>query len=300
MPGKTKNIALIIHGGAGLIQKRRFEKMRKVLFMVLREVSPELEQGSFALDVVERAVCMLEDHELFNAGFGSALRSDGRVMMDACIMDGNRLNFGAVGAVSRVKNPIQLARRVMEELGSNFLVAEGAERFAKEHRLKLISEKSLISEWRRKQWERRALEMKMSAEDYDNHGTVGAVALDVYGRLASATSTGGIFYAPSWRIGDTPIIGAGTYADNICAVSATGIGEAIMKAVLAKSCADLVANGLAPIKAGQLAISIFEKKTGGRAGVIAVDYLGRIGYAFNSKRMVFGWWKRKEGIVVSE
>ncbi len=293
-----KKIALAVHGGAGTIPDDRFLKMVKAIRRILNTIYPELLNGCKAIDVVERAVVLLENDELFNAGYGSTLRSDGSVRMDACIMNGETLAFGAVGAVSRLRNPIELARIVMEKMGSGFLVGDGAEAFAEDQGMKLVSNKELVCPWRAEQWEKRAKENVKSPDDYDNHGTVGAVALDCDRNLASATSTGGIFYAPPFRVGDTPIIGAGTYADVNCAVSATGIGETIMKACLAKSCADLIANGIDATKASQLAISIFGARTAGKGGLIALDKLGNVGFSFNSWKMPFGYWTREEGVVV--
>jgi len=287
--------ALVIHGGAGPIPQIRFSRYQKGIANVLEKVVPVLLSGAKAIDVVEQAVRLMEEDEVFNASIGSTLRTDGSVVLDASIMDGATLACGAVGAVRGVLHPISLARAVMQRTKHVFLVGPGAEELARRCNLEILPMEKFITDIRREQWEKR---LKGRYPGDASFGTVGAVCRDLKGRLASATSTGGMFYANAWRVGDTPIIGAGTYADNFSAVSTTGNGEAIMKVVLAKTCADLVANGVPPMSAARIAISILEEKVRGRAGLIVVSKTGDIGFAFNTKRMSWGCFTPKQGIYV--
>jgi beta-aspartyl-peptidase (threonine type) len=191
-----------------------------------------LEKGGTSLDAVEAVVQRLEDDSLFNAGKGSVFNSEGKVELDASIMDGNTLKAGAVAGVHHVKNPIRLARTVMEKSEHVFFIGDGAEKFAQEHGLELVDESYFFTEAR---WQSlQKAKAKESLTEKEKHGTVGAVALDQHGNLAAATSTGGMTNKKFGRIGDSPIIGAGTYADNeTCAISATGHGEYFIRAVVA-------------------------------------------------------------------
>jgi beta-aspartyl-peptidase (threonine type) len=231
-----------------------------------------LKQGRPALDAAEAAVVVLEDNPLFNAGTGSTLNSLGKVEMDAAIMEGNTLAAGAVAAVQGIKNPIKLARRVMEDGRHVLLVCEGAQLFARQIGFPECSPDMLIVETERKRWE-------------EKHGTVGCVALDGAGRIAVATSTGGIFNKLPGRVGDSPMLGCGTYADELGGVSCTGHGEAIMRVVMAKSTLELLKSGADPHAAANQAVVLLAKKTGSTGGLIVIDRQGRIGYARNTLRM---------------
>jgi beta-aspartyl-peptidase (threonine type) len=231
-----------------------------------------LKRGGTALDAAESAVVVLEDNPLFNAGTGSTLNSLGVVEMDAAIIDGNTLSAGAVAAVQGVKNPIKLARRVMEDGRHVLLVGEGARLFAREIGFPECSPETLIVETERKRWE-------------EKHGTVGCVALDGAGKIAVATSTGGIFNKFPGRVGDSPLLGCGTYADQLGGVSCTGHGEAIMRVVLAKSTLELLKSGADPHAAANQAMVLLAKKTGSTGGLIVINRQGKIGYARNTLRM---------------
>jgi len=231
-----------------------------------------LKQGGSALDAAEAAVVVLEDNPLFNAGTGSTLNSLGKVEMDAAIMEGSTLSAGAVAAVQRIKNPIKLARRVMEDGRHVLLACEGAQSFARQIGFPECAPELLIVETERKRWE-------------EKHGTVGCVALDGAGRIAVATSTGGIFKKLPGRVGDSPLLGCGTYADELGGVSCTGHGEAIMRIVMAKSTLELLKGGADPRAAANQAIVLLAKKTGSTGGLIVIDRQGRIAHARNTLRM---------------
>jgi beta-aspartyl-peptidase (threonine type) len=234
-------------------------------------------QKSSAIDVVVRAVVELEDEPAFNAGIGSCLTEDGQVEMDASLMDGATLRAGAVGAVRTVRNPIRLAQAIMDEGRHVFLVDEGAERFARHKGFPEVIQEDLVTVRQRQRW-----------KDWQQErmGTVGAVALDTAGHVAAATSTGGISHKQAGRIGDSAIIGAGTYADDTSgAASATGEGEAIIRVSLAKTATEGLREGKDPMVVAQMAIALLGKRTGGEGGIILVDTLSRVGYAYNTGAM---------------
>jgi len=298
----AKLSVLIIHGGAGPIKKGEYPRYQEGVESVLRAVSPALAEGASAVDAVERAVMLLEEHPQFNAGIGSALREDGSVRMDASIMDGSRFICGAVGCVRNLLHPVCLARRVMEATPHILLVGEEANAFARAQGFEEVPEERLITARRRERWKKEKAR-RMSARRMDRRqgastGTVGAVALDREGKLAAATSTGGSSFSHSARVGDTAIIGAGTFADEIAAVSATGLGEPMIKVNLCRSCAVLIRDGLAPQQAAEKALALLAKRTGHSAGLIVIDAQGRIGVAYNTKRMAYGRFAPSEGIVL--
>ncbi|MBU7031519.1 MAG: isoaspartyl peptidase/L-asparaginase [Theionarchaea archaeon] len=243
-----------------------------------------------ALDAVEAAICYMEDDPTFDAGTGSFLNKSGEVELDAIIMEGTTMSMGAVGAVKKIKNPISLARRVMERCSTLFLVGSGAEQFALEQGIQLINNNELIVEREKERWNVLIREKK-STEEFFKHGTVGAVALDVNGRLVAGTSTGGTPFKQPGRIGDSPLIGAGTYATEYCAISCTGWGEAIMKAGLAKTAADLIEEGLSPQDAAQESIDLLKDRFSGYGGIIIVDNEGKSGIAYNTPRMAWSLFR---------
>jgi beta-aspartyl-peptidase (threonine type) len=235
-----------------------------------------LAEEGHALDAVEAAVRLLEDHPRFNAGNGSVLTSAGTVEMDASLMEGDALRCGAVAAVSRVANPIVLARRVLEDQRHVLLVAEGAHRFAREVGLPECEPSSLITERQRT----RLL----------GSGTVGAVALDRQGTVAAATSTGGLHGKRPGRVGDSAIIGAGTYADStIGAVSCTGSGEAIIRVTLARRALDYLKDAGDPDYAAQVATDLLVQDGRGAGGLILIDWRGRMGIAHSTPLMPVAW-----------
>jgi beta-aspartyl-peptidase (threonine type) len=270
----TPNVhpAIIVHGGAGRIRAEELPQRLDGCKDAALAGWEIIQQGGSALDAAEAAVVALEDNPLFNAGTGSTLNSLGQVEMDAAIMEGETLRAGAVAAIQRIRNPIKLARSVMED-GRHLLYAgEGALLFARQIGFSECSPESLIIDSERKHWQ-------------EKHGTVGCVALDATGKIAAATSTGGIFNKLPGRVGDSPLIGCGTYADDRGAVSCTGQGEAIIRIVMAKTALDLLKDEAGPQAAANQAIALLAQKIGGIAGLIMIDRQGRIGYARNTERM---------------
>lgn len=269
---------LAIHGGAGV---RRADKPgarhRAVLRQALEAGYGILNRGEASLDAVAAAVVVLEDSPLFNAGRGSSFNSDGEIEMDASIMDGAALRAGAVAAVRRIRNPILAARAVMEASRHVLLAGNGAERFARRQGLKLEPSEYFHTA-------RRLSALKKNLKNY--HGTVGAVALDAQGNLAAATSTGGYTAKLPGRVGDSPIIGAGTYADNrACAVSGTGLGEAFIRAAVAHDvCARMRYSGASLAAAAAAALKNVAG-LGADGGLIAVDRRGNVAMPFNSQGM---------------
>lgn len=257
-----------------------------------------LESGGSAVDAVEEAVVVMEDDEAFDAGRGSFLTSDGRVQLDAFMMDGDTLRAGGVGCVERIRNPIRAARKVLDESPHVYLVAEGAERFAQQHGIELCENQELIIEREIKHLqqvkERRqtggAQETFATSveESWASHDTVGAVALDANGNIAAATSTGGTINKTPGRIGDSSLIGCGCYADNErAAVSCTGWGEPIMKLVLAKWAADRVAEVKVPDLVAHEAMRYLKRRVGGHGGMILLNARGQFGIAHNTPRMAW-------------
>ena len=260
---------IVIHGGAGTIRRTRWRPEHAALKRALQAGYRILKDGGSSLEAVAAAVVILEDSGLFNAGRGAAPNADGEIELDAGIMDGATLRAGGVAAVRRIKNPIVAAREVMEHGRHVLLAGAGAERFARQQRLSMVSS----TYFRR--------------NSRPDHGTVGAVALDRAGNLAAATSTGGIAGKLPGRVGDSPIVGAGVYADNAtCAVSGTGDGELFLRSVLAFNVAARMRyRGASLARAGGAALAQVAR-LGGRGGLIAVDRRGRIAMPFNSEGMV--------------
>jgi len=294
-------VAIIVHGGAGTIKKD--ERIPKVLNGVKEAVLAGWKElgGGSALDAVEEAVKVLEDNPIFNAGTGSVLTIDGKVEMDAAIMRSN-LEAGAVAAIWGVKNPISVARKVMEKTDHVLLGGEGALKFA---RLMGFRKYNPITEERIRQWQELRNKLLETGEakhwkkltalirEYPEvlRSTVGAVAFDGED-IVAGTSTGGVFLKMFGRIGDTPLIGAGTYANEFAGVSATGIGEVMIKLVLAKTAADFVRFGLKAPEAATAAISIATEYFGnGVAGLIMIDKDGNIGFSKNTKHMSVAYIK---------
>ncbi|ASJ10464.1 asparaginase [Thermococcus sp. P6] len=294
--------AIIVHGGAGTIKKD--ERIPKVIEGVREAVLAgwkELGNGS-ALDAVEEAVKVLEDNPLFNAGTGSVLTLDGRVEMDAAIMRGRTLEAGAVAGIQGVKNPISVARKVMEETDHVLLSGEGAVRFA---RIMGFEEYDPVTEERRRQWEelRKKLLEKGEVKHWKKlndlvkrypevlRSTVGAVAFDGE-EVVAGTSTGGVFLKVFGRVGDTPMIGGGTYANEVAGASCTGLGEVAMRLVLAKSATDFVRLGMDAQAASEAAISLATRYFGrDTMGIIMVDHRGNVGFAKNTKHMSHAFMK---------
>jgi beta-aspartyl-peptidase (threonine type) len=284
--------AIAIHGGAGTLSlddlsAEATRPYREGLERALAAGLGLLERGGAALDAVVAAVQVLEQDPLFNAGRGAVLAADGSVELDASIMDGRDLRAGAVAAVRHVRSPIDLARRVMEHSGHVMLVGVGAEEFALEQGLALVPNGHFVTERRRAELQRILAGQSLPGRE-DLMGTVGAVALDEQGNLAAATSTGGTAGKRWGRVGDSPLIGAGTYAANdACAVSATGHGEYFIRAAVAHEIASLVRyRGLDVVAAADEVVMRQLVRLGGSGGVIAVGRDGRIAMPFNSPGML--------------
>ena len=257
-----------------------------------------LDRGGSALDAVEEAVVIMEDDDTFDAGRGSFLNRDGKVQLDAFIMEGSTLRGGGVGCVERIRNPIRAARKILSESPHVYFVAEGAENFAAEHGIALCDNRDLVIP---REMERlRAFQAKAAEEAPDlfapaiSHDTVGAIALDSDGNIAAATSTGGTLNKAPGRLGDSSLIGCGCYADNeTAAASLTGWGEPIMKLVLAKWAADRVAAGNLPEWVSQEAMNYLKSRVNGHGGIIVLDAKGRIGISHNTPRMAWAYQTTK-------
>jgi beta-aspartyl-peptidase (threonine type) len=255
-----------------------------------------LQRGAPALEAVEAAIAAMEDDETFDAGRGSFLTRDGKVQMDALMMDGATLRAGGVGCVERIRNPIQAARLVLEKSPHVYFVGEGAERFAQEQGMTLCRNEELVIE--REVQRLKEAQLRAAAGHPDttfagaesSHDTVGATALDMHGNIAAGTSTGGTLNKAPGRVGDSSLIGCGCYADNqSVAASCTGWGEPIMKLVLAKRAADRVREGRSPEAACAEAITYMKARLNGHGGMILLDAQGRIGISHNTPRMAWAY-----------
>jgi beta-aspartyl-peptidase (threonine type) len=283
--------SLIVHGGAWDIPADAIPECREGCRRALGAGWRVLASGGSSLDAVEAAIVELEDAPAFDAGIGSHLNRDGRVQLDAIIMDGQSLKSGAVAAVGRTRNPIHLARRVLESSEHMMLVGAGAEQFASEQGMPLCSPEELILERERAAWRRCSEGNHLSEFHFGHrHGTVGAVAFDSAARIAAGTSTGGTCCKFPGRVGDSPLIGCGCYADaESGGVSCTGWGEAIMKIVMAKAAADLLRWGKSPHAAAEDCVALLARRTQGTGGLILLDRQGHPGFAFNTPHMAFGY-----------
>ncbi len=300
---------LLVHGGAWAIPDDMVEAHKLGVSNALAIGYALLEDGATAVDAVEAAVTILEDDETFDAGRGSFLTRDGHVQLDALLMDGATLRAGGVACVESLRNPIQAARLVLDKSPHIYFVGAGAEDFAQQHGMALIDNSELVLERERNrladaQSKARAglPDLTFAGDDKspetavqsppagtDSHDTVGAVALDSYGNLAAATSTGGTLNKAPGRVGDSSLIGCGCYADNLsAAVSLTGWGEPIMKLVLGKWAVDRVQRGSAPEESAQDAIAYLYKRLQGHGGIILLGPDGRFGLAHNTPRMAWG------------
>ena len=317
--------ALIVHGGAWDIPDEAVDACNAGTRRALEAGWSILHGGGSALDAVEAAVLVLEDEPVFDAGFGSHLNLDGRVECDAMVMNGANLRAGAVAGLQRVRNPIRAARAVLEHSPHMMLIAEGAERFARDHGIALCDPADLVSEAERVAWQL-CREDTHAAEHHRGHeqGTVGAVALDARGELFAGTSTGGTCCKLPGRVGDSPLIGCGCYADSAAGgVSCTGYGEAIMKIVMAKAACDLLAaspmsqhdapaanhdshssvhsvkpasaaphpagENLRAMLAARKAVHLLAHRTRATGGLILLDRDGNPGLAFNTPRMAYAY-----------
>ncbi len=272
---------IFVHGGAGNVAPDLVELRRAGLRSAVANAWQLLAAGGCAVEAVEQAVKTLEDDPAFNAGRGACLNRDGEIELDASIMDGRNLAAGAIGAVKRIANPVTLARAVMEAGGPVLLVSEGARQFAAAVGIKECGADALVTERQRARW------ASLWEGNVERAGTVGAVAIDRSGHVAAATSTGGLPLKMPGRVGDSALIGCGTYADDrLGAASCTGDGEAIIKLALAKSALEFLQTGEDPMEAARRAVGELTVRTGAQVGIILLDRYGRIGVARNTAQMI--------------
>ena len=306
MTAQAKPIAIVIHGGAGKIDRDALTPERERLYhstleQSLRAGHAILARGGSALDAIEAAIVVMEDAPVFNAGKGSVFTAEGKNELDASIMDGRALQAGAVGGVTTVKNPIRAARAVMEKSPHVLFTNKGAEKFAADHGLEIVDPKYFFTERRWKQiqkWRKQQEAKQQAAAEPDRHadyfGTVGCIALDAQGNLAAGTSTGGMTGKRFGRIGDSPIIGAGTYADNrTSGISCTGHGEYFIRHAVAHDIPARMAYKQESLaKAARDVVQTVLKPAGGSGGIIGIDAHGNVVMEFNTPAMSRGYIDR--------
>ncbi|MBK9333540.1 MAG: isoaspartyl peptidase/L-asparaginase [Ignavibacteria bacterium] len=306
------NFGIAVHGGAGTILKSRMTAEKEIEYsgaieIAIKAGSEILKSGGNSVDAVTESLIILEDNPLFNAGKGSVFTSEGLHSMDASIMSGKDLQAGSVSSVSGVRNPILLAKAVMLDPDIVMLCGKGAEEYARKCGLNFENEKYFYSEFRYQQFLKAAdngkamLDHSTFDESDKKFGTVGAVALDMFGDLAAGTSTGGMTFVKFGRIGDSPVIGAGTYANNnSCAVSCTGDGEYFIRTIAAYDVSALMQyKGLNLKEACEEVVNLKLKGIGGEGGLIAIDKDCKIEMIFNSQGMYRGYSKNAGEIFVS-
>ncbi|MDQ6911956.1 MAG: isoaspartyl peptidase/L-asparaginase family protein [Verrucomicrobiota bacterium] len=283
--------AIIVHGGAHTISEDKIDPHKIGCARAVDAAAKLLADRGTCLDAVEAAIRILEDDPIFNAGFGSMLNSLGEVEMDAAIMEGSELHAGAVASIRGVRHPISVARQVMDTPHA-LLSGEGARNFAKERSCELCAPEEMIHEAMRAEWE--------ASKNMRGSDTVGAVALDIFGNFAAGTSTGGLMHKMPGRIGDSPLIGLGLYADNMAgACSLTGDGESIMRLALAHRIVSAMCDGEDADRAAEEAIAVMARRVGGEAGCIVLDRQGRIGLAHNADNLAHAYrtWEMRETVA---
>jgi L-asparaginase / beta-aspartyl-peptidase len=278
----TMPIAIIVYGGGGTGNIEAEQKGCKEAVAIGWRV---LQSGGSALEAIEVAIQALEDNPLYDAGRGSHLSRDGKVEMDAGMMEGHTLQVGAVANVELIKNPILLARRVLES-PHVLLVGKGAQIFAQEQGIALCKQEDLVTAFEYRRWQAaQQAQVEGKPQESEKSGTVGAVAVDSLGHLAAGSSTGGIPHKYPGRVGDTPLVGCGFYADENTAIACAGYGEGFMRLLIAKRASEFVAGGMNVQEAADAAIRVLETKVSGTGGLIIVDHGGKIGFAYNAKNM---------------
>ncbi len=281
-------LACIIHGGAWNIPEEQWEAHRRGCEQAAQTGWEILRQGGAALAAVEAAIITLEDDPTFDAGIGSVLNRDGVVEMDAGIMDGNGLHAGGCAGVTRVKNPIRLARAILNS-ENTFMVAQGAERLAEARGLEMLAPEAFITEREARRW-REFLIHPPPEQEYFQGDTVGCVAVDHAGNVCAGTSTGGRDFKMPGRVGDSPLPGCGLYADNSSGgASTTGWGEGITRVVLCKWAVDELARDVEPQVVARRAIEHLQQRVCGSGGIILADRLGRVGHWHNTPAMARAW-----------
>lgn len=291
-------IAIIVHGGAGNIPQSARADHAAGIRQATALGYAALAAGKTALDAVQEAVMCLEDLPAFNAGRGSCLTSAGTIEMDAGLMDGTTLRIGAVAAITQVTNPIAVCRLILEQSDHILFAGQGADNFAQAHGVPAVSITALLTERRHAEFARLRQGTFADTLTQEQHetgaDTVGAVALDRFGNIAAACSTGGMSLKAPGRVGDSPLPGCGYYADSeLGGCATTGFGETIARSLLAYRAVDNLARELTPQQAAEAALDLLAKRTHGWAGLVVLDRAGRVGAAFNALRMTHAW--RREG-----
>ncbi|HML22164.1 MAG TPA: isoaspartyl peptidase/L-asparaginase [Aggregatilinea sp.] len=284
---------IMVHGGAWKIAEDTHAAHIEGTRAAAQAGWDILTRGGSALDAVEAAVALMEDDPTFDAGIGSVLNRVGEIELDAMIMDGRTLALGAVAAVRGITNPVRLARLIMEDTDHSLLVGDGARRFAEMKGMRLCAQAELTVP---REVDR--FRVLQQTPDYhlsdgftpDPMDTVGAVAIDVNGNVAASTSTGGVHFKMPGRVGDSPLVGAGAYADNRTgAASATGHGESIMRVLLSKTATDAIERGMSAQDAADFAVRTMHERVGGYGGIILVDFRGQVAFAYNTPHMAAAW-----------
>ena len=284
-------IALIVHGGAGTIAPQRHEAARLGCAAAAQVGWAVLQRGGSALDAVTTAVSALEDNPTFNAGTGAVLTRDGYAELDAGIMDGATLGVGAVAGLRRIKNPILLARAVLD-LPQVLVLGEGAEALAAERGIAFVDPAHFVQAYQREPSQPLPDDAAATLQHEGKHGTVGAVALDAQGHIVAAASTGGVAGKLPGRVGDTPIAGAGFYAeDGVGGISCTGQGEAFIRLSVARRLAEALERGADVATAAGQVIALVGKRVSGEGGIIAINAAGRIGFAHNTRDMSYAYYQ---------
>eukprot|EP00938_MAST-03A_sp_MAST-3A-sp1_P006089 g6089.t1 len=285
---EKKKVVIVVHGGAWKIPDSIRDDTVRGVERAVRAGYEILRRGGDAADAVEAAVVSMEDDTVFDAGMGSVLNEVGNVEMDALICDGKDLSVGSCVGVSRVKNPIRLARLIKDKTQHVMFSGKGAEKIAAQNGMKIIDPKSLVTDAAKVEWERFKRYGDTVDTLFNSHDTVGAVAMDIRGSLASATSTGGITAKKEGRVGDSPICGSGGYADNdVGATSLTGHGESILRTSLAMRIMSFMQICSTPTDAAQRALEYMKHRVGGCGGVICMDTKGNVGIAHTTERMAW-------------
>ncbi len=299
--------AIIVHGGVGKVKPDKIERVKAGLRKAVETGYTILMEKNDALSACEAAVRVLEDEPVFNAGTGAVLTLDGRCELDAAIMRGKTLEAGAVAGVENIKNPISLARLVMEKTDHVLLIGEGAENFARIMGFESYDPKTpeRVEEWQKLKeklikgeplhWKKIYELIKAHPELL--HGTVGCVAIDDSGEIVAGTSTGGVFLKLFGRVGDTPILGAGTYATSFGGASCTGIGEGIMRTLLAKTACDFMKMGISAQKTAEACIDLINNTVKTETGIITLDKDGNIGFAYNTENMPVAYVSSTDGKI---
>ena len=290
---------ILVHGGAGDDFDDRLDEFRRGVGAAAQAGWAVLAKGGTALDAVEAAVRQLEDDPTFDAGIGSFLNQVGEVEMDAIVMDGASLDSGAVACIQRVQNPVSVARLVLERTEHSLFVGAGAEALARSFGVPEYPAELLVAQSSTHLLRPEHRNLPPSLVLHPRQDTVGAVALDGGGNLAAATSTGGMAGKLPGRVGDSPIVGCGAYADNnLGAASCSGRGEDIMKVVLSKAACDRLGSGLHPQTVAEMMVTYLEQRTGGPCGLILLDPQGQVGSAYNTNHMVRAWIRNGEPLQI--